>query len=1124
MTKTSLNFSFLASHDPSLDEVAREAERLLWVDATACVSKLRLLGELLARELAAVSSTATYGSPDQYQRLKLLAAEGILPTEVAERFRSIRVLGNDAVHGNAKATFAQADQALLSAWHLAVWLHRTLTAPLFKPAPFQRPADPDAAHRAALQELTATKQVLESLQLQHHDTLAESGQTAQQLAAAKHDLDAAVAKLTALGEEAEVWQSLASDYEAKHNAMLQTLQARVAAKPVALDDLKLSAAAAAAKIELTEAEVRDRVDAALRRAGWEADTAGLRWSKGTRPAKGVRQAIAEVPAGGGLADYVLFDGLTAVAVIEAKAAHKVVVSALDQAREYARGLGPIGSPAATPGGYQVPFVFASNGRDFFPQLREQSGIWFADLRTPAETSRPLAGWYTPDGLLRLRTHDLASAHAKLAAEPFPEPLGLRDYQKDAIHAVEAALAGDARRVLVAMATGTGKTRTCLGLIYRLLKAKRVQRVLFVVDRDFLAAQALETFNKAKIEEQKAFADIYAIDGSDVAVPREEARLHITTVQGLIRRILFATKPGDVPPVDQYDCIVVDECHRGYAHDREMTDVEMTFRDERDYQSKYRRALEHFDAACVGLTATPALHTVQIFGKPVYQYRFRQAVLEGWLVDQEPVIAIRTRLGTDGIHFDKGAEVQGWSPSTNSLDLTELPDAVDYSLDEFNRKVISLSFNEVVCEELVRLIDPTKPGKTLVFCVDDDHAIAITLLLREALKNLRGITDIRVVEKITGKSHKPRDLFLRYRNEALPSIAVTVDLLTTGIDVEEIESVVFLRGVKSRILYEQMLGRATRLCGRIDKRSFRVFDAVGVTDTLQSFTAMRPTVVHPQFSFGDLVGQLADAKSPEALAVVHDDLLAKLAQKFARLPGAAKEAFDAQHRLDSAALVRQLEALPPDEVTAWWNHHPAVVAWLDRTVAPAPRVLVTDEPDEVITVEQRPGGMRPDDYLDAFDAFLKQQINLVPALEVVLRRPRDLTRAALKEVRTALDAGGYREAEVRAAWKLQSNADIAAGIIGFIRQRALGSPLVAYELRVEAAEKRVLAGRAWTTEQRKWIERIAKQLKQETVVDVTSLDQGAFATIGGAKKAAAVFDGKVDAVLGDLLEEIWKDAG
>ncbi len=1111
MATTSLNFDFLAAHDPVLDKVAYEAERLLWVDGTACVTRLRLLAELIAKELALFTNCGTYAS-DQFQRLSHLTAASVLPTEYAKRFHGLRELGNEAIHGVKGLSTGQAEAALIDAWHVALFFHRTVKNPAFKSGPFQKPPDPSAATKASLKELAAIKQVFEALKLEHHVALAEKSDHASKIGAMQKALDEAVAKVTLSGEEADVWQNLASDYEAKHNAMLATLQVTLAAKPVALDDIKDAVAVAASKLELTEAEVRDRVDEGLRRAGWDANTATLRWSLGTRPAKGLRQAIAEVPNGHGEADYVLYDGLDAVAVIEAKPSHKNVVSALDQAKSYAQ------APELL-----APFAFATNGRDFFPQLREQSGIWFADLRGVSESSRPLAGWYTPAGLARMRAMDLAAAHAKLATRVFPEALGLRDYQKDAVRAVEEALASDTRRVLVAMATGTGKTRACVGLIYRLLEAKRVHRVLFVVDREFLATQATETLQKAKIEDQKAFADIYAIDEVDVTVPRDETRLHITTVQGLIRRILFAKKPEDIPPIDQYDCIVVDECHRGYAHDREMTDVEMTFRDERDYQSKYRRALEHFDAYCIGLTATPAQHTVQIFGRPVYQYRFRQAVIEGWLVDQEPVITIRTQLGTDGIHFDAGAVVEQWNPTSKTLDLAKLPDAVDYSLDEFNKKVISTSFNESVCDEIVRQIDPAHPGKTLVFCVDDEHATTVTLNLRDALKRLRGITDPGVVEKITGKAHKPRELFLRYRNEAMPSIAVTVDLLTTGIDVEAICNLVFLRGVKSRILYEQMLGRATRLCRAFPKSTFKVFDAAGVSRALEPFTAMKPTVVNPQFSFGQLVAQLDEAPSPEAIEMVHDDLVAKLGKKLARLSDEARESFASKHGLDTVGLASVVGGLSPDEATAWWKEHPAVVAWLDDSAGPAPKVVVTDLEDMVVAVEQSAGGVRPEEYLDGFGDFLLKQINLVPALEVVLKRPRDLTRAVLKEVRAALEAGGYREAEVQAAWKMNSNADIAAGIIGFIRQRALGSPLVAYELRVEKAATKILESRAWTDEQRRWIERIAKQLRQETVVDMGSFDLGAFASTGGAKKANAVFENHAAELLGDLLEEIWKDA-
>src|SRR5690606_3911151 len=112
------------------------------------------------------------------------------------------------------------------------------------------------------------------------------------------------------------------------------------------------------------------------------------------------------------------------------------------------------------------------------------------------------------------------------------------------------------------------------------------------------------------------------------------KMHVATIQGMMKRVLANDDPARVPPVDAYDCVVVDECHRGYALDRELSDTELTFRSEADYISKYRRVLDYFDAVKIGLTATPALHTTQILGDPVYTYSYRQAVIDGTLVDHE----------------------------------------------------------------------------------------------------------------------------------------------------------------------------------------------------------------------------------------------------------------------------------------------------------------------------------------------------------------------------------------------------------------------------------------------------------------------------------------------------------
>src|SRR5262249_49389785 len=161
-----------------------------------------------------------------------------------------------------------------------------------------------------------------------------------------------------------------------------------------------------------------------------------------------------------------------------------------------------------------------------------------------------------------------------------------------------------REILVAMATGTGKTKLAIALLYRLLQVKRFRRVCFVVDRNALGLQAEGEFRTTKVVSVRTFADIFGLKGMGDITPEPETKVHICTSQGLVNRVLHAVEPSEVPPIDQYDLMVVDECHRGYLLDREMSDAEMEFRSQEDYISKYRRVLEHFDAVKIGLTATP----------------------------------------------------------------------------------------------------------------------------------------------------------------------------------------------------------------------------------------------------------------------------------------------------------------------------------------------------------------------------------------------------------------------------------------------------------------------------------------------------------------------------------------
>src|SRR5690606_14962595 len=171
-------------------------------------------------------------------------------------------------------------------------------------------------------------------------------------------------------------------------------------------------------------------------------------------------------------------------------------------------------------------------------------------------------------------------------------------------------------------------------------------------------------------------------------------------------------------------------------------------------SKYRRVMEYFDAVRIGLTATPALHTVEIFGRPVYAYSYRQAVIDGYLVDHLPPTRIVTKLAEDGIHWRVGEEVHVYDPGTGQIDLTTAPDEIDVEVDQFNRVVVTENFNQAVIGHIVREVDPSLPGKTLVFCVNDDHADLVVKVFKEEFERVYGPIRDDVVAKITGAADRP----------------------------------------------------------------------------------------------------------------------------------------------------------------------------------------------------------------------------------------------------------------------------------------------------------------------------------------------------------------------------------
>ncbi len=1125
---TSPNFAFLSTHNELLVRTGALAEGLFSVDPLATLIKLQRFGELLAQETAASVGLDASTEGRQIDLLGSLWDRGLLTPELSQLFHGLRKAGNLAARHNRGGP-SDALHQLKMARKLAIWFHRTFGDPQFEPSPFVPPPDPAGAEETLREELQAAREELTLSRARTTKAKLTTAEKARLRAATEADAKKAYVETEAAVDHSHEAEA-AAEQQRQHESHLAKLQAAATkATPEALNATVVAAQAAAVDLDLSEAETRRLIDLQLVEAGWEADSVKLRYSRGTRPIKGRNLAIAEWPTKSGPADYVLFVGLTPVAVVEAKRKRKDVRGSLPQSKRYSRAFvveaesmtAPKGGPW---GKYRVPFLFATNGRPFLRQLLEASGIWFLDARQSTNLPRALEGWYSPEGLSKLLGQDIARAD-ELLVEESADYLPLRDYQRDAIDAVEAGIAEGQRELLLAMATGTGKTRTCICLLYRLLKAGRFRRALFLVDRTSLGDQAHDAFKTLKLEQQQSFTEIYEVKGLGDIRPEGDTRLHVATIQGMVHRLL--DEHADAIPVDEYDCIVIDECHRGYNLDRELSDRELQFRSEADYISKYRRVLDHFDAVKIGLTATPALHTKEIFGTPIFTYSYRQAVIDGFLVDHEPPLRIVTKLAANGITWQAGEEVQVYRVRPQQLDLINTPDEVTIEVDGFNRKVLTENFNKVVCERLAEHIDPSLPGKTLIFCATDRHADLVVGLLQKAFTKKYGACEHEAVVKITGNADKPTQLIRFFKNERNPRVAVTVDLLTTGIDVPEITNLVFIRRVRSRILYEQMLGRATRLCPDIGKRYFRIFDAVDLYSALEPYSSMKPVVTNPLLSFAKLIDELgAIVDDPELAGLVCEQLRAKLQRKRRGLSDRGKKAFAAKAGIDPKDLSEQMKSWDAAAVLEWWNEHGALVTWLDREPGgDGPVLLISDHEDELLAEERGYGAAKkPEDYLESFATFIRDNINLIPALKIVTQRPRDLTRKQLRELKLALDEAGFTEARLESAWRDTTNQEVVATIIGHIRRQALGSPLVPYEERVSRAMERVLASRTWSAPQRKWLARIAKQLAKEKVVDRDAFDQGAFASGGGFARLNKVFDGELEELLGTIHEELWSDAG
>ncbi len=1081
------NFAFLKSHFPVLANFGILAEKYCYSDSNSCIMKLGMIGETIVNLMLTYDKIKIPPDCNAVTKIKILSLQGLLTPDLSDILHALRKARNKAAHTNYE-NIKEGQTLLEMAYSLCEWFMQTYGDLQYKHCKFVMPTEADA------QSIT--------------------------------DND---------------------DKAAEQKMLEETEKIAAAAKAVAADERRKRALAAASQRQKSEAETRYMIDTQLRKVGWEADTENLRYGKGIRPQKGKNLAIAEWPtlssAGNkGRADYALFAGEKLVAVIEAKAEHKDIPSVIDyQCKEYAQNIRPEDEKyvITTWGKYKAPFVFATNGRPYLAQLETKSGIWFLDLRESANMPKALRGWISPDGMLKLLESDIEKADKALQTLPYDflrdkDGLNLRQYQLNAIQAAENAVINGQKNILLAMATGTGKTRTVLGMIYRFLKTGRFNRILFLVDRTALGEQAEDVFNEVKLEDLKTLNDIYDIKTLEDAVFEDETKVHIATVQGMVKRLLYNDEERQ-PSVTDYDLIVIDEAHRGYLLDKEMGEDELLYRDQLDYQSKYRMVIEYFDAVKIALTATPALHTTQIFGKPVFKYTYREAVIEGYLVDYDAPHKIKTQFNTEGIKYKKGETLALYDPVTHEITNSEvLQDEMNFDVEKFNKQIITPSFNRTVLEEIARDIDPedVMQGKTLIYAVDDEHADLIVKILKEIYTNY-GI-DNDAIMKITGSvaggnKRKVQEAIKRFKNERFPSIAVTVDLLTTGIDVPEITTLVFMRRVKSRILFEQMLGRATRLCPKINKTHFEIYDPVGVYDSLEEVNTMQPVSADPKTTFAQLLDGLEVLEDEAHIKNAVAQIIAKLQRVKRRLTKEEVNEFkDLAAGLTVEGFIQKIESLPAAEARNTLLMEASLLEMLDDKHGHGGYTKVISDKQDKFLIRERGFGkneQRPEDYIEAFEDFVKNNVNEIAALNIICTRPKELTRETLKSLRMALAQNGFTTQQLNTAVSEITSEEITADIISLVRRYAIGSPLVSHQARIRRAVDKLKKAHNFSRVELNWLSRIESYLLNESVMNVKVFDEDErFKTNGGYKRLNQIFRNNLEGIITELNEYLYDDGG
>jgi type I restriction enzyme R subunit len=879
------------------------------------------------------------------------------------------------------------------------------------------------------------------------------------------------------------------------------------------------------------------IDGKLKAAGWRV----IPFAPGKPLTDLDRCAIEEFETANGPADYALCLGGQIVAILEAKKLTLGPQNVLSQAERYSKG---IQQPGLQAGPFGVPLLYSTNGEV----------IWHHDVRNPLNRSRQIAQFHTPEAVNEILSFDLDAAIARLRSIP-NKNTKLRPYQLEANEAIEQAIADRKRAMLVAMATGTGKTYTMVNEIYRLMKSGTARRVLFLVDRRALAAQAVRAFGSFDADQGLKFDKIYEVYsqrfqkedfGEDekfdpkvlpqsyLQTPKSgSAFVYVSTIQRMTINLYGreAAMGGEEPidddadkldiPIHAFDLVVADECHRGY------TSSEVAL---------WRKTLEHFDAIKIGLTATPAAHTTAYFKDTVYRYEYERAVREGFLVDYD-VVKIRSNVRMNGVFLKEGEEVGLINPETGSKKLDSIEDERAFDASTVEREITSPDSNKKILEEIRTYAQEHEQTygrfpKTLIFAANDlPHTSHADQLVDQA-RDIFGRGD-SFVQKITGSPtvDRPLQRIREFRNRPNPGIVVSVDMLTTGVDIPDLEFIVFLRPVKSRILFEQMLGRGTRKGEKFpDKSHFVVFDCFDGT-LLEYFRQATAITADPPTGVMRTIPEIIDDIWANRDREYNIRCLTKRLQRIDKeMHGDARADFAAfVPEGDLAAYAKNLgAALHRDFVPTMGLLRNADFQRLLQEYKRKPRVFyVAHTTQDEVSSEWLVRGLdgkeyKPDDYLTAFSEYVSTHQTDIDSIAILLKHPQDWGPDALKSLREKLAAAPQRftEPNLQKAFELRRNKALA-DIISMVKNAAdTQSPLLNAAERVDRAIRKITSAQTFTKDQLVWIERIRTHLQGNLSIDQDDFEsQPIFSDFGGWGRAVKVFGNRLPALMQGINEAI-----